>query len=527
MTENLKIYTLGRFEVTKGNQVLTEKVSRRSKLWKLLQYLFTYRKRDVPYEELIEVLDLEDNSYPVGSLTALVYRLRKLLEDTDERNETEKSGNESGKKEGNGAEEGEKNGSSDEAGNRAENRAGNRAEDFTGKVEGGESQAIKEKQKQAQLILTRGNAYSFNQDADYWMDAEKFSSLCQKTKKLIKSGSRQAYDKYLQALDLYNGDYLDDLKSEEWIWSARNRYRDMLVSTLEQLDELMTGMEMYDELWQLYERAQELIRFDENLIKGSIEALLAAGNAGLARIKYEEAVSLYQENDLLLPPEIKGLRARLENRNKTDPDSYLRKIINHRPAEEAYVCDSETFTMLYDLEKRRSQRQDAPRYLVHLILDCRKSNIDENYDENYDGNYNGNYDENYKGNINKNNIDENEMLSKELEDKLNMKEAEKLKEELKEKLNDSPERKKEKITEKSREEAETITECSEFLLEILQHQLRRGDVICRWSNKHFILMLINLGNNDVKKVLERIENAFKTRANYSGTVELRGRLYQI
>jgi len=429
MEEIVKIYTLGRFEVSKGERVLTEKVTRVSKLWKLFQYLFTYRKRDVPIEELIDVLDLEGNSYPAGSLTALVYRLRKLL-------------------------------------------------------------AQGENEEKKELILTRGSSYSFNRDADYWLDAEKFTDLCYQTQSEVKNKSKESYFTYLQALDLYKGDYLDDLKSEEWIWSARNRYRDLLVSTLDKLDNYLTAQGMYEELWQIYERAQELIQFDEDLIRGSIEALLASGNKGLARIKYEEAVALYQENNLILPPEIRNLKTRMENHQvKNDPDTYLRSMLNSSTANEAYVCDSETFTMLYDLEKRRSQRQDNPRYLVHLILDCRDSKqiqMDEEINE----------------------IEEIE----EIEEKGETREKNK--------------------TNKDSSSAEIkgkdcLPECSNSLLEILQKQLRRGDVISRWSTQHFIIMLINLGSDDVKRVLERIENAFKDMAGFDGDIELKSRFYQI
>jgi len=83
MREEIRIYTLGRFRVFQGEKNLTKNRKQLSKRWKLFQYLITYRNREVSREELIMVLDLNDNNDPEASLTALVYRLRKLLKSNE------------------------------------------------------------------------------------------------------------------------------------------------------------------------------------------------------------------------------------------------------------------------------------------------------------------------------------------------------------------------------------------------------------------------------------------------------------
>ncbi len=43
---------------------------------------------------------------------------------------------------------------------------------------------------------------------------------------------------------------------------------------------------------------------------------------------------------------------------------------------------------------------------------------------------------------------------------------------------------------------------------ILKTRLRCGDIVSKWGNKNFLIMLMNIKNQDVKKVIERIENSF-------------------
>jgi two-component SAPR family response regulator len=82
MTDLLSIYTLGNFQVVNGEDHVTNKQKTSSKRWKLFQYLLTFNEREISREELILVLKLHKNDDPEGALSALVYRLRKLLSKT-------------------------------------------------------------------------------------------------------------------------------------------------------------------------------------------------------------------------------------------------------------------------------------------------------------------------------------------------------------------------------------------------------------------------------------------------------------
>ncbi|MFW5790957.1 MAG: BTAD domain-containing putative transcriptional regulator, partial [Bacillota bacterium] len=167
--EELSIYTLGNFKVFIQGSKLNRQGRKISKRWKLFQYLITFRNREVGREEIIFNLDLNNTQDPEGSLSALVYRLHKLL---------------------------------------------------------------KAKNEDSNFIQTTGSAYTFNTDTDYWLDVEEFKKLCHKAVSAAENDIEQAISSYEQAVELYEGEYLEELTTEEWIWSLRNKYRELLVNSL-------------------------------------------------------------------------------------------------------------------------------------------------------------------------------------------------------------------------------------------------------------------------------------------------------
>lgn len=306
MGAEISIYTLGKFKVFRGNQNLTQNRKKSSKRWKLFQYLITYRNREVSREELIMGLELNTNQDPEASLTALVYRLRKIL---------------------------------------------------------------KTKEYKKDLIKTRGAAYTFNQNFDYWLDAECFQKLCRKSASEVEDDFEKGLKHFQKALDLYNGDYLEETDSAEWIWSVRNKYRELLITTLVELKKHTVKKDHYNRLWQFFNQVQHLKTFDERLIKGSIELLIKADRISEAKKQYDEVLSIYEDNDLILPPELKELKFELGEPGEAEPNNIFSQLKEKNNAEGAFICrDRELFNKFFKIEKRRIKRESEPRFLAHLRL---------------------------------------------------------------------------------------------------------------------------------------------------------------
>ena len=385
MAEVLEVYTLGNFIIRRGNETITENMQKISKRWKLLQYLIVHANREVSREELIMVLRLNNNDDPEGALTALVYRLRKLINNSDD------------------------------------------PDDY---------------------IRTLGSAYSFNRDVEYWFDAEEFASLCEETCMLIDQESEEAVDTFNQALGLYKGDFLQEAKSDEWVWSTRNHYRDILIDTMLEMDEFLRGKDEFEVALEFYDKLNEFVFFDEMIIRGLIQTMVDAGKYSQAKKKYNEIIKLYEDNSLKVPPELEGMADNLTSNKGESLQEILDEINQSNKKGLAYLTDPDNFIKLYDLEKRRAERTGVTRMVVHIRMV-----IDDGFDD-----------------------------TDKLEDKM---------------------------------------------LDLLIRHLRSGDIVCRWDERHFIIILLDIGEKDVNIVIGRLENAFIARYGMPDGVSLEERSFKL
>ena len=311
----LTISTLGNFNVKKGNDYLNKVKKKSSKSWKLFSYLITYRKRNVSREELIHNLNLTSNADPHGSLSALVYRLRKLL-----------------KNDSNGLE----------------------------------------------YIKTSGTAYTFNLESDYWLDVEEVETKCKKCRETAPQNPEKSYQLFKDILNLYQGDYLEEFNTTEWFWNHRDQYKELVINTLLDLNSELKNEDKYLELWQLYNKLQQRINYDERLLKNSIESLIELGRFSTARQKLDELLSMYKDNDLIIPASIRSLDRDLSEKQFKNPDKIFNDNLekdSENDAAGAYLCkDRSVFSDIYKLEKRRLKRDKRPRCLSHLRLNSEFEN---------------------------------------------------------------------------------------------------------------------------------------------------------
>lgn len=305
MPGGIQIFTLGNFKVANSEKVITRNMKKSSKRWKLLQYLITFKDQEISRDELIMILGLHNNDDPESALSALVYRLRKFLSS------------------------------------------------HTSTDNG-------------HFVQTSGSAYTFNGKANCWIDSEEFENLCEKTQKAVTAESDQAITYFEKALELYKGDYLQEARSEEWLWSARNYYRDLLRNTTFKLDSYLKERGKYETLLKFYDEIQKLIKFDEDVITGYLETLVGLGKESEARAKYQEIEAMYKDNGLKLPPRLDDIFRNLEIERAERPEDFLNTIDKSVDEQGAYLCTPDKFVELYELEKRRCQRDGPSRCIIHL-----------------------------------------------------------------------------------------------------------------------------------------------------------------
>ena len=75
------VRTLGEFSLTAGENRISDADGRTKKVWLLIEYLVTNRKKDLSMEQLTEAIwgEEEESDNPANALKNLVYRARTLL----------------------------------------------------------------------------------------------------------------------------------------------------------------------------------------------------------------------------------------------------------------------------------------------------------------------------------------------------------------------------------------------------------------------------------------------------------------
>ncbi|HEY3367385.1 MAG TPA: BTAD domain-containing putative transcriptional regulator [Symbiobacteriaceae bacterium] len=173
----LRVRALGDFQVWRGNQEITRREWQREKARQLLQLLVTCRRRMLQKEQLIDLLwpgadpDTAARDFKVAH-NALVTAL--------EPNRTARSG--------------------------------------------------------SFYILRSGTAYGLDPAVGYWLDADEFERLAGLGLALAERGQEpEAAESLRRALDLYQGDFLQDVPYEDWCSEERERLQVLYLRAAEWL----------------------------------------------------------------------------------------------------------------------------------------------------------------------------------------------------------------------------------------------------------------------------------------------------
>jgi DNA-binding SARP family transcriptional activator len=309
-SRRLEIFTLGQFQVKRGDRVLSDENSRSSRVWELFKYILTHRGHSVPPEAILETLwAKQDYSDPRRASRTLVHRLRRLLDE-----ETAGEG--------------------------------------------------------ASYIKYSHSCYNWNTALDYWVDSDEFERLCREGESA--KDRAEAIGLYREALSLYKGDYLPESAYQEWVIPIRSYYRRIYFQGLFKLIELLKQENRHGEIIRFCEKAFAIEQFEEDLHLCFMEALLAEEKTKQALEHYEYITGVfYRELGVKPSPAMKNIYRRIIGENtgiKLDLSDIQDDMRNHEKGGGAFFCEPMVFTSIYNLERRRGERTGKAVFLVLLTL---------------------------------------------------------------------------------------------------------------------------------------------------------------
>lgn len=369
----LQIITLGRFEVRRNEQVLSQDSTRSNRVWELFKYLVSNRHKGIVPEIALENLWPEQEyADPRGAIRALIFRLRKLLGPSP-----------------------------------------------TG---------------QEYIQFSQG-CYRWNSEVDYWLDIEEFEQKARQASEIKSDNPMKAAEILQEAISLYQGEYLPESYYSQWTIPIRNYYHTLYLQVVLDFIALLEAHNEHSKMINICEQALLTHPYEEDLHKYYLQALLREGRVKQAQnhhayIKHK----FYQDLGLKLSPELDNILPITDSqeKNSLDLNGVQERLKGNKDEIGAFVCTSEVFREIYQLERRRGERIGISVF-VALVT------IIPSY-----------------------------------------------------------------VSRSSSSTKGTMDGLELFLV----NSLRKGDVIARWSNNQYVLMLPGLAYEQGEKVMERIKNGF-------------------
>ena len=294
--DKLRVTMFGEFSVSYGDNTINEHSKRSKKLWLLLQYLTINHSRMISQSELIDILSGEDEG--VNPTSALKTKIHRLRD------------------------------------------------------------ILTELQCEVPVIVCVNGAYSINPEIELEIDAEEFESAFKAASSVEDHEERLRL--ILEAVNIYNGDFLSKSAYESWVVPLNTYYRSIYSKAVRMAVELFSEAGKLHEIIAMCSRAAIVNPYDEYVHYSHIKALAELGEQESA-IKQYEIVTNLMMNKFGIPPskelvELYDTAIKSQTNAKADIDAVMDDLMEQRWVTGAFYCDYQIFKHLYQLECRDAAR---------------------------------------------------------------------------------------------------------------------------------------------------------------------------
>jgi len=295
----LYINMLGEFTLRFGDNVITDQEGRSKKLWLLIEYLVTFRGKEISQNDLIDLLWPDDNNgNPANTLKTLVHRARTMISGLEYEN--------------------------------AKN-----------------------------IIIYRRGTYAWNDKLDMVVDLDVFEQHIQDAAQKSITIEKKLHH-LTAAIDMYKGDFLPKLDMETWSVPISTYYHSLYIKAVHETIEILGSIKNWEDVVSICQKATEIDPYDEMLHYHLIEALVHTKNQQLAKSHYEAVTKMFFEKFGVAPSaEFSALYKQVvRTLHQTEMDiNAIRATLNESEHETgAFYCEFEVFKEIYQLEVRNSAR---------------------------------------------------------------------------------------------------------------------------------------------------------------------------
>ena len=308
---------LGGFSISIGDKSIVDQNNQAKKPWSLLEYLITFRGRDIPVEELIDLFWKDEASNnPAGALKTLMFRVRKLLEPL-----------------------------------------------------GYPTQ---------ELIFQNRKAYGWTRDFLTVCDADKFEDLCIQSESSEISREERLF-LCLEAFSLYKGNFLPKSEWESWVVPIHTYYHTIYQKLVNRILTLLDEKKDYPTMIDVCQQTISIDPYGEDAHYYLICALYQSGNQLMALEHYQRVNDMFY-NEFAITPSLrfKELYKLISDKKHgiTMDLSTIRDILLEGSTRKgAFCCEPSVFRDIYQLETRAIERTGDSIFLCLLTISNLKGDL--------------------------------------------------------------------------------------------------------------------------------------------------------
>jgi DNA-binding SARP family transcriptional activator len=321
----LYITTLGEFDIKADGQSILRDSNRMYKIYRLFEYFLTFRNKKLLPETIIDnLLSYSESDDPKNMLRTQIFRLRKIINSFVPKND--------------------------------------------------------DASKFLNLNFSNGY-YSLEIGENTVIDIDEFESFIQKGDREREYDINSAINNYQNAINVYKGLYLSDNSYEVWLVPTRNYYQRLYIKTLYKFIEMLKKNEENERIISLCEETLLIEPFEENIHIELMEALLKVGQNKSAMNHYDYALNMLEkEFDAKPSQRFTSYIKKIQNNSsrKSDLDiSAIKKNLEEEPVAGAMYCSLEYFKFLFNIQKRKSQRNNQNDYLCIITVNRNEESYNE------------------------------------------------------------------------------------------------------------------------------------------------------
>ena len=146
---------------------------------------------------------------------------------------------------------------------------------------------------QEDLVLTQGDTYTLNIRAPYRLDVEDFlQGMARGEAQEVQGHLAGALEGYLEAAQLYQGDFLEEQPYSEWCLAEREYLREVYLSLLKRIARLYQEKGDYESAILYYRRALAQDKLREEVHRHLMLCLARAGRRDEALHQYQECAQV-------------------------------------------------------------------------------------------------------------------------------------------------------------------------------------------------------------------------------------------